>query len=82
MPDKECYELGMKKFEEAFYFDNNDIFKEYFNFSRFFQGLFISKHGYITDTGNFQTVNVELIKRVKERVEKHPLLWRLFFMIA
>lgn len=82
MPDKEGYELAMKNFVETYGSGGNDIFEEYLDFSLFFQRLFISKNGYIIDTGNFRTANFELIKRVKERVEKHPLLWKLFFMIA
>lgn len=81
MPDKEYYEFGMKGFDEA-YFHSHNLEQEYLNFSRFVQGIFISKDGWIIDTGNYQAVNLELMERVKQRVERHPLLWKLFFMIT
>lgn len=80
MPDKERYDDALKKFEDNW--RKNDLFEEYLQFSRFMQGLFISKHGYIIDTGNFQCVNFEMMYRIKERVERHPVLWKLLFMIA
>ena len=60
----------------------NRCFDSYLALSIFFQGLFISKNGYIIDTGNFETANTVMIEKVKEKVERHPLLWKLFFMIA
>ena len=80
MPDKERYDDALQKFEDNW--RKNDLFEEYLQFSRFMQGLFISKHGYIIDTGNFQCVNFEMMYRIKERVERHPVLWKLLFMIA
>ena len=58
------------------------IEKEYIAFSRFFSDAFISEYGYIIDTGNYRTVNAELIELVKEKIEKHPIIWKLFFMVA
>ena len=75
----------MKKAIEDFnkaYDTEGDIFHEYLAFSQFFQRAFISESGYIIDTGNFETVNLEMIDRVYERIKKHPILWKLFFMIA
>lgn len=80
MPDKERYDDALKKFEDNW--RKNDLFEEYLQFSRFMQGLFISKDGYIIDTGNFQCVNFEMMYRIKERIERHPVLWKLLFMIA
>lgn len=57
-------------------------FDSYLAMSLFFQGLFISKNGYVIDTGNFEDVNCVMMDRIQERVKKHPLLWKLFFMIA
>ena len=80
MPDKERYDDALKKFEDNW--RKNDLFEEYLQFSRFMQGLFISKNGCIIDTGNFQCVNFEMMYRIKERVERHPVLWKLLFMIG
>ena len=44
MPDKDCYELGIKGFDKT-YFNTHDIEQEYMYFSCFIQGIFISKNG-------------------------------------
>jgi predicted permease len=75
----------MKKAIDDFnkaYLKGNDMFYEYLAFSQFFQRAFINEDGYIIDTGNFETVNREMLSMVYERIKKHPILWRLFFMIA
>ena len=64
------------------YYDKRDMFHEYLAFSQFFQRAFISEDGYIIDTGNFETVNREMLDLVYKRIKKHPILWRLFFMIG
>ena len=78
--DKERCEQALQNFKKAYYTNNTE--QEYLFFSQFIQGLFISKKGWIVDTGNFQNVNRELIEDVYEKIQKHPLLWKLFFMIA
>ena len=80
LPDKERYDDALKKFEELYFSKGTDWFNEYLEFSRFIQGIFISKHGYIIDTGNFQTANLELMHRVKEEAEKHPFKWSRFMI--
>lgn len=84
--DKDRYNDAIKNFEKVYFdtsLDSEDsILKEYIEFSRFIQGIFISEKGYIIDTGNFQTANMELIHRIKEHVEKHPLIWKLLFEVA
>lgn len=72
---------AIKDFEKA-YDSEDSMFDEYLAFSQFFQRAFISGYGYIIDTGNFETVNRELIFRVYERIKKHPIIWKLFFMVA
>ena len=52
------------------------------DFSIFIQNLLISKHGYIIDVGNYENVNAEVAVRLAERVKKHPILWKLLFMVA
>lgn len=81
--DTERVNDAMDKFEKAYtQLNGYNTDEEYLQFSRFIQGLFISKNGWITDTGNFQTVNYALMKDVYYKVKKHPILWKLFFMIA
>lgn len=74
-----------KDFEEA-YFEHGSgnnhgpLFYEYLNFSRFWQNAFIQSD-YIIMTGNFETVNCELLYRFSENINKHPVLWKIFRFI-
>ena len=78
--NKKYYDDALEKFEELYRSDEIDWFHEYLEFSRFIQGLFIQEDGYIIYTGNFQAVNMELMWRVKEKVEKNPLQWSRFMI--
>lgn len=53
-----------------------------FDFSVFMQWLLISEHGYIMDTGNWENANYVCAYSLLNKIKKHPLLWKLFFMIA
>lgn len=53
-----------------------------FDFSIFIQRALISKHGYVIDTGNYENVNSVVAQRLAKNIEKHPLLWKLFFMVG
>ena len=53
-----------------------------FDFSIFIQELTISENGYVIGTGNWENVNAEVALRLAEQIKKHPILWKLFFMIA
>ena len=53
-----------------------------FDFAIFIQNMLISEHGYVIMTGNWENVNAEVAVRLAERIKKHPILWKLFFMIA
>ena len=69
-----------KDFEKAYFNCGdryNSLFHEYLNFSRFWQNAFIQSD-YIVATGNFATVNRELLYRFSENINKHPVLWKIF----
>ena len=53
-----------------------------FDFSILMQDLLISKNGYVLDTGNWENVNAEVALAIWRRVKRHPVLWKLFFMVA
>lgn len=53
-----------------------------FDFSLLVQDMTISENGYVLDTGNWENVNAEVALRLAERIKKHPILWKLFFMVA
>ena len=78
--DKERCEKAIEDFGKAFVKGNKE--EEYLHFSRFIQSLFISKKGWIVETGNFQTVNLKLIDDIWLKVRRHPILWKIFFKVA
>ena len=78
--DKERMEDAISKFKIAY--TSDDLREEYLQFSRFIQGAFISPGAWIIDTGNYQTVNRELIEDIYCKIKKHPLIWKLFFRVA
>lgn len=53
-----------------------------FDFSVLIQDMTISKNGYVIGTGNWECVNAEVALRLAEQIKKHPILWKLFFMVA
>ena len=53
-----------------------------FDFSLLIQDMTISENGYVIDTGNWENVNAEVAIRLAEQIKKHPIIWKLFFMVA
>ena len=53
-----------------------------FDFSLLIQDMTISENGYVIDTGNWENVNAEVALRLAEQIKKHPIIWKLFFMVA
>ena len=53
-----------------------------FEFSILIQNLLISETGYVIGTGNWENVNAEVALRLVENIKKHPILWKLLFMVA
>ena len=53
-----------------------------YDFSILVQNLLISENGYVLDTGNWENVNAEIALRLVEKIRKHPILWKHFFMVA
>lgn len=53
-----------------------------FDFSVLMQRLLVSEHGYVLDTGNYENANAEVALRLARNIEKHPLIWKLLFMVA
>ena len=64
--------------------DNAEI-QGYLNghdFSILVHNLLISENGYVIDTGSWENVNAEVALRLVEKIKKHPILWKYFFMVA
>lgn len=53
-----------------------------YDFSILVQNLLVSENGYVIDTGNWENVNAEVALRLVEKIKRHPILWKLFFMVA
>lgn len=53
-----------------------------FDFSLLIQDMTISENGYVIDTGNWENVNAEVALRLTKQIKKHPIIWKLFFMVA
>ena len=53
-----------------------------FDFSLLIQNMTISENGYVLGTGNYENVNAEVALRLAEQIKKHPILWKLFFMVT
>lgn len=64
-----------KKLDTQTHLDGHD-------FSCLMANLLVSKDGYVIDTGNYENVNAEVARRLVRNIERHPILWELFFMVA
>lgn len=53
-----------------------------FDFSILIQELTVSEDGWVIPTGNWENVNAEVAFRLAERIKRHPIIWKLFFMVA
>lgn len=51
-------------------------------FSMIIQEMLISENGYVIDVGNWENVNTEVVLQLNKKIKRHPILWKLFFMIA
>lgn len=52
-----------------------------FDFSVLMQELLVSPNAYVIDTGNWQNVNAAVAQLLAQRIRRHPLLWKWFFMV-
>lgn len=53
-----------------------------FDFSILIQRLLVSEHGYVMDTGDWENANAAVASMLASNIEKHPLIWKLLFMVA
>lgn len=53
-----------------------------FDFSLLIHDITISENGYVIGTGNWENVNAEVALRLAKQINKHPIIWKLFFMVA
>ena len=69
--------------------DNSEILKKAkrgylseLEFCELIHNFLISEGGYVLDVGTIRNVNAEVALLLAEKIKKHPLLWKLFFMVA
>ncbi|MCQ2113332.1 MAG: hypothetical protein MJY95_08345 [Bacteroidaceae bacterium] len=72
----------MEKAKEILKKTEKQNFLSGLDFSVAIQDLLISEGGWVIDTGNYENVNAECLIRLMHKIEKHPFLWKMFFMIA
>ena len=76
----------MKSFKEQ----NAEILQKAYNegylsdldFRVYIHNKLVSEDGYLFDWGTNLMANAEIALRLEERIKKHPLLWKIFFMVA
>lgn len=73
----EILKQHMDKFDEHYVTPDSDM-DEYFEFSLFWQEALIDKSDYLMYAGNYRTCNYEFIHRFYKKIERHPILWRIF----
>lgn len=52
-----------------------------YDFSVLMQELLVSPNVYVIEMGNWENVNAAVAQILVQRIRRHPLLWKLFFMI-
>ena len=52
-----------------------------YDFSVLIQDLVVSPNAYVIDTGNWENVNAVVAQILAQRIRRHPLLWKWFFMV-
>ena len=53
-----------------------------YDFSILVQNLLVSENGCVIDIGTWESVNAEVALRLIEKINRHPILWKHFFMVA
>ena len=52
-----------------------------FDFSVLMQELLVSPNAYVIHIGNWENANAAVAQLLVQRIRRHPLLWKLFFVI-
>ena len=51
-------------------------------FAKFIKNKLVSENGYVCDYGTNYDVNKIIARELELRIKKHPIIWKLFFMVA
>ena len=52
------------------------------DFAALLRSMLVSENGYVIDTGSSAHANAEIALRLANKIKKHPLIWKLLFMVA
>lgn len=77
---RQQYDEALEKFEQI-HEAHGGAFEEYVQFSKFIYGIFIKNKDVVITRKNFRDANMELMCHIKNKVEKHPWIFRRMFMI-
>ena len=50
-------------------------------FSSFMRGLVLSRESDLTENRNCENVNAEIAIQMASKINRHPLIWKLFFQV-
>lgn len=90
MLEETAKELKERRYDKYYYLrDSKEIiakanaqgYLDGFDFAICMHNFLISKDGWVIDTGNWENVNAEVVRRLEQKIKEHPDLWR-FFMVA
>lgn len=51
-------------------------------FNEYLCNLLVSENGWVLPIGNGNQCNLEIVRILQNKIDKHPLLWKLLFMVA
>lgn len=74
-------EQHLKEIEKKLGKDNLFWYIDGYDFSVIIQDLLIPDGDYVIDTGNWENVNYFCACGLIKRIQRHPLIWKLFFII-
>ena len=60
---------------------HSDTLRFYVALSGFLNRIFVKEEGSKIKAENDLERDIEIMKAVAERINKHPIIWKLFFMI-
>lgn len=76
----EAYSNYMKTLADVDLDDNERMLNEFLYLSLFFQAVFI-KSDYAIYRVSFTSVNDTMIRDIRHKINKHPILWKLVLFI-
>jgi hypothetical protein len=78
----EMYEKAFKNKKDKYSLNaDSDTLRFYVSLSGFLYYIFVKEEKTKIKSENEFARNIEIMKHVSEKIKKHPIIWKLFFMI-